>query len=531
MSRPKAATIRRVSQGLFLAAFVSLFALTVWPVGLAAPVAIFLQTDPLVALSALLAAKAWVPAVALLALPVVILALIAGRAYCGWICPLGTIIDVSDRLFFARTRARPATPRRRWKYYVLAAVVASSLFGAQLAYLADPIVLLTRTATLAAFAPVGALVHAAGGISWIAAAYAHLQHRFSFLAAQSLLPPQPAVFRMGWVALAMFVALLGLGALEKRFWCRNLCPLGALLGVVSRVPLIRRRVSDRCTSCMRCVRECSTGAIEADEPKLHRIAECIECQKCAAVCPEQAIGFLPQAALRDAQGRLWAGREATLDLSRRRLLAAGALGLGWAAMAHSLPQARSTVIGNPATSPYLLRPPGSLPEPEFLDRCVRCQQCVKACPTNGLQPALAEAGLDGLWTPVLVPRIGACSEHCNLCGEVCPTGAIQPIRVQDKPAIFIGQANIDRSSCIVWNAGKDCMVCHEVCPYTAIDWVVGDGKKGPVVNDHRCTGCGECEKNCPVQPLAAIRVFSLGDRRHWGRERQRQWRYGGRDFL
>ncbi|HUT74433.1 MAG TPA: 4Fe-4S dicluster domain-containing protein [Armatimonadota bacterium] len=520
MSRPRAATVRRVSQGLFIAAFLSLFALTVWPSGLVAPVAIFLQTDPLVVLTALLAARAWVAAVALLALPVIVLTLLAGRAYCGWICPLGTCIDVSDRLFFARARRRPAAPRRRWKYYALAAVVASSLFGAQAAYLLDPMVLLTRTATLALFAPMAALIGAIGRIGGIADAYSSLLRRLDLPAALGLLPPQPAVFREGWLALMIFVGVLALGAVEKRFWCRNLCPLGALLGVISRAPLIRRRVNDRCTSCMRCVLECPTGAIDDEDPKRHRIGDCIQCYKCTVVCPEQAIRFRPQARR--------AGSEARLDLSRRRLLAFGAMGLGWAAMAQTVPQSRSTVIGNPSADAHLIRPPGSLPEPEFLDRCVRCQQCVKACPTNGLQPALAEAGFDGWWTPVLVPRIGPCSQHCNLCGAVCATHAIQPFRVQDKEAIFIGQAIIDRSSCIVWAADKTCLVCDEVCPYDAIDWKIVEGEKRPVVNEHVCTGCGECEKNCPVQPLAAIRVFSLGDRRHWGRPRQRQWRYGRR---
>ncbi|UCH36310.1 MAG: 4Fe-4S binding protein [Armatimonadota bacterium] len=518
MSRPRAASVRRLSQGLFLAAFLSLFVLTVWPIGLAAPVAIFLETDPLVVLSALLAEKVVAVPLILLALPVLVLTLLVGRAYCAWICPLGTTIDISDRLLFTKTKARPATDRRRWKYYVLAAVIVSAIFGAQLAYFADPIVLLTRTLTLAAFGPVSALAQSLAGIGWIQDAYSALQGRVDFLARQGLLPPQQAVFRMGWVVLAMFIGLLALGAIEQRFWCRNLCPLGALLGVVSRLPLLRRRVSDECTACMRCVTECSTGAIDGDDPKSSRIADCIQCYKCSAVCPERAVRFLPQASR--------AGREARLDVSRRRLLGFGALGLGWAAMAHTTPGSRATVIGNPSASAQLIRPPGSVAEPEFLDRCVRCQQCVKACPTNGLQPALAEAGLDGLWTPVLVSRIGPCSEKCNLCGHVCPTDAIEPIRVEDKPAIFIGQAIIDRSSCIVWAGDETCLVCDEVCPYDAVDWKIVEGKKRPIVNDHTCTGCGECEKNCPVQPLAAIRVFSLGDRRHWSRELQRQWRYG-----
>jgi MauM/NapG family ferredoxin protein len=495
-----------------------LFALTVWPIGLTAPVEIFLHTDSLAVLSAQLASKILVLDLALLGLPVIILALLAGRIYCGWICPLGTTIDISDRLFFAKTRSRGNAERRRWKYYLLTAVIVSALFGAQLAYLVDPIVVLTRTLTLAAFGPVHSAVRALAGVGWLDDAYAALHSRLPVLADQTLFPAQQAVFRTGGVVLAIFVGTLALGAVEKRFWCRNLCPLGALLGVIARVPVLRRRVSDRCTSCRRCARDCATGAIDRDDPRQHRIAECIQCYKCAAVCPERAVRFAPQASR--------AGREARLDLSRRRLLALGAAGLGWAAIARTTTAARATVIGNSTASPQLIRPPGAVPEPEFLDRCVRCQQCVKACPTNGLQPALSEAGLDGLWTPVLVPRIGPCSEKCNLCGQVCPTQAIAPFRAEDKPAIFIGEAIIDRSSCIVWAQEKTCLVCDEVCPYKAIEWKIVEGIKRPLVNQHKCTGCGECEKNCPVQPLAAIRVFSLGDRRHWGRKRQHQWRYG-----
>jgi MauM/NapG family ferredoxin protein len=517
MSKPRAATVRRISQGLFLAAFVVLFALAVWPLGVAAPVDIFLQSDPLIALSAVLASKTWFLEAAS-ALVVVVLALLAGRIYCGWICPMGTTIDVSDRLFFPRKRSGPATDRRRWKYYALAAVVVSALFGAQLAYWIDPIALLTRTLTLAVFAPVSALAHALAGVGWVQTAYGALQDRVDFFARQTFFPSQQVVFRMGALVLAIFVGILALGAVEKRFWCRNLCPLGALLGLIARIPLLRRRVTDACTACQRCVRGCPTGAIGAENPKAHRIPECIQCYKCVAVCPEKAVAFLP----RPHRARA----EAKLDLSRRRVLAFGALGIGWAAMAHTTTAAKPTVIGNPSASPHLIRPPGSLPEPQFLDRCVRCQECVKSCPTNGLQPALWEAGLDGFWTPVLVPRIGPCSEKCNLCTQVCPTDAIEPIRAEDKPAIFIGEAIIDRSACIVWAKSKSCLVCDEVCPYDAIEWKMVEGEKRPIVNEHSCTGCGECEKNCPVQPLAAIRVFSLGDRRHWGRQRQYEWRYG-----
>jgi formate hydrogenlyase subunit 6/NADH:ubiquinone oxidoreductase subunit I len=81
-------------------------------------------------------------------------------------------------------------------------------------------------------------------------------------------------------------------------------------------------------------------------------------------------------------------------------------------------------------SEKLIRPPGALPEPQFLAKCVKCGECMKVCPTNGLQPTLSEAGTEGIWTPVLVPRVGYCEYYCSLCTQVCPTGAIEELTVE-----------------------------------------------------------------------------------------------------
>lgn len=218
------------------------------------------------------------------------------------------------------------------------------------------------------------------------------------------------------------------------------------------------------------------------------------------------------------------GREGRLDLSRRRLMQAAALGLGWAAVAKTSPGAKQAVTGVQTSSDALLRPPGALPEAAFLDRCVRCGACMKVCPTNALHPALSEAGFEGFWTPVLVPRIGGCAEGCAACPQACPTGALEPFTLEEKKALFIGSARIDRSACIVWNADKQCLVCDEHCPYRAIRWEPTDGSRKPFVIEEKCVGCGLCEQHCPVHPVAAIRVYSQGDRRDWSRARQRAYR-------
>ncbi len=135
------------------------------------------------------------------------------------------------------------------------------------------------------------------------------------------------------------------------------------------------------------------------------------------------------------------------------------------------------------------------------------RECLKVCPNNALQSTFLEAGLAGLYTPRLVPRIGYCEEFCNFCGRVCPTEAIQPITLEEKRLIQMGVAHIDKTRCIAWDTDKICLVCNEQCSYHAI---VGDDKKRPIVKEEKCTGCGICENKCPVDGEAAIIVHSSG---------------------
>jgi MauM/NapG family ferredoxin protein len=167
--------------------------------------------------------------------------------------------------------------------------------------------------------------------------------------------------------------------------------------------------------------------------------------------------------------------------------------------------------------PHLLRPPGAR-ENDLLDKCVRCNLCSRACPTSGLQPSISEAGLEGFWTPILVPRLGYCDYACNACGQVCPVQAIPPLSLDEKRQRVIGHAYIDQNRCIAWADHRDCIVCEEMCPLPdkAIKL-----EKAPVVNTagdsvmvqlphvdrDKCIGCGICEYKCPLDGDAAIRVY------------------------
>jgi len=159
-----------------------------------------------------------------------------------------------------------------------------------------------------------------------------------------------------------------------------------------------------------------------------------------------------------------------------------------------------------------LRPPASLREGDFIDRCIRCGNCMKVCITNGLQPAMLEAGAEGLWTPVLVPEIGYCEYRCTLCGNTCPTGAIVPVTLEEKAKVRLGVAEIDHSICLPWAENSQCIVCQEHCPIPEkaikVEAVVINGREllRPSIDEGLCVGCGICQNKCPVRPRRAVRV-------------------------
>ena len=168
--------------------------------------------------------------------------------------------------------------------------------------------------------------------------------------------------------------------------------------------------------------------------------------------------------------------------------------------------------------PRLIRPPGAQ-GPTFAAQCIRCGLCVKACPTSGLQPSLAEAGLAGLWTPVLAPRLGHCEYSCNACGQACPVAAIPPLALEAKRQTVIGHATIDRDRCLPWADNRNCLVCEEMCPLpekailleeVTLQTVQGETVtvKHPHVLRDRCIGCGICENRCPLNGESAIRVYA-----------------------
>jgi len=247
----------------------------------------------------------------------------------------------------------------------------------------------------------------------------------------------------------------------------------------------RRCINWNCAECTLCAQICPMGAIDPQDFSSHP-SECTVCMDCVAVCPGGASHF----------GGGWAPSPvAEFDPSRRQLLISAAV----AAAGFGLAKAG---VGQ-RQDQFLLRPPGVY-GPDFLAKCVRCGQCIQACPDSALQMTLFEAGWEAAFTPRLVPRKGYCSYNCNACGQICPSHAIPPLPLDVKRLTVIGNAWVNRDACI------RCMLCVPACPAKAIEKVmVGDTEYPQVAKEH-CIGCGTCEFTCPVPGEAAIRVYALG---------------------
>ncbi len=458
-----------------------------------------MRLDPLAVLAHALAARALLTASAP-ALLTLALTLLFGRAWCGWLCPLGTLLDLVPS---PRPAARRALPEawRRAKHFLWLTILVAALLGNLTLLVLDPLTLVIRTFGAALWPALERAVTAVEVAAYTLPPLRPAVEAIDRLLRPAVFPVEASLYQAPALFALVLAAVLALNGLAPRFWCRYLCPLGGLLGLVSKVGLVRREVTEACTRCGTCARVCPTGTVRPDRDYASDPAECTMCLECREACPYGAIRF----PARPAPAPLEA-----YDPNRRTVLAAlGVAALGVALFRSDRFSRRSSLI----------RPPGAR-ENDLTARCVRCGLCIRACPTGAIQPALLEGGMESLWTPVLLPRLGYCDYSCNACGQVCPVEAIPPLALEEKRRAVLGRAYIDRNRCIPWADHRPCIVCEEMCPVPekAIvleEATVTDAAGQPVplqrprVVEERCIGCGICEYKCPVSGEAAIRVFAV----------------------
>ncbi len=516
--------LRRLVQGICLLLFLHLLLGTrTRPEGAPGSFSrIFFNLDPLALLSTWLAAHA-VPAVMWLAVLTLLVTLLFGRIFCGWVCPLGTIHAMASALRSAPKKILMHTGEwtawQRSKYYLLTALAVMALFGVHWVGVFDPISLLVRSTTTALLPATQFTVEEGANAIYRSDPHVGPLHLTSFtepvyrfLRDQVFVSSRQA-FNGGTVIFLLFLGIVALNLFRKRFWCRYVCPLGALLGTLALRPAFRLVTdTEACGGCNLCTVNCQGGALP-NKPNEHLPSECFVCWNCIPQCNKKAISFEWVKPVKSKP-------VGNLNLSKRAFLASGLAGLGGVLASRISPESQQRVF-----NPALIRPPGALAEREFLAKCLQCGLCMKACPTGGLQPTAFEAGWEGLWTPMLVPMVGYCEFNCNLCGQVCPTGAIQPLPLEEKKKIHIGLATVDTTRCLPYAYDRNCIVCEEHCPVPtkAIYFVqkeipLREGGtlvvKQPKVDPNLCTGCGICENKCVFEDRPAIRVTSAGETRH-----------------
>lgn len=484
-----ASPLRRIVQTAFFAVFLALFFYAAWPHGTGPAgqiraarewidIETFLALDPLVSISAAIAARELVWSLAFAAVLLAI-SLVLPRFFCGYACPMGTLIDLFDWAVSNRVhRFRLARPSwwRHLRYYILAAVLVAAACGVTLSGYVAAIPTVTR------------------GFQFVASPL-----QIGLVLGWDRLSPLGAAQAASILLLAV-VLLLGL--LRPRFWCRYVCPSGAVFSILNLLRLTERKVQSHCIQCGKCAKACSFDAINDDFQTIG--ANCAFCQTCAGICPVGAIdfGFRTPGWSSPPASRPLALRvlSPAADMSRRGFVAAAA----FAALGGGLAAAGLRTTRTGPLSP-VLRPPGSVAEDLFTRLCVRCGQCLRVCPTGILQPSGLANGLDGLWTPFANADLAACDPACNNCGHVCPTGAIAALSMETKKQTRMGLAEVDQEICLACRQRADCqtlngtsLICFDACEAAGYSAIILQGEPDPIpsVNPDPCVGCGACQAAC-----------------------------------
>ena len=455
----------------------------------------------------LMAKIQFIPAV--LALNVAVIAvlvvatLVFGRVYCSVICPLGIMQDIIA-WFGKRGKKLPYSysPAKSWlRYAFLAVFVIACVAGiGSLAALLDPYASFGRIAN-SLLQPV---------YQWCNNLFAYFAERadsYAFYSVDVWLKSLPTMV----IAAVVFVIVFILAWRNGRTYCNTVCPVGTLLGFLSRFSLLKMTIDgDKCVSCGLCAKKCKAACIDSKNHKID-YSRCVDCFDCIGECTHDAISY------RIAK-RPVAKKEAAVDDSRRTFVSTAAI----VAATGLIEAQEKKVDGGLAViedkkipeRATRLTPPGSFGIKHFLQHCTACQLCVSVCPNQVLRPS---GGLLTLMQPEMSYERGYCRPECVKCSEVCPAGAIRPITKEEKTAIQIGHAVWVKANCIVETDGVECGNCARHCPSGAIQMVPRDADnpeslKIPVVNTERCIGCGACENLCPARPFSAIYVE--GHERH-----------------
>jgi ferredoxin len=424
---------------------------------------------------------------------VLVLTFLTGRTYCSVICPLGIYQDVISRIG-GRIRkknrrfgyGRPFTIIR---YGLLGITLVITLTGGiYLVSLLDPYSIYGRISTYF-FKPLVLVLNNQ---------LAGLLGNYDIYTIYSV--DIKTITVLAYVIPSFFLFLVTLLSFRKgRLYCNTVCPVGTVLGLVSKVSLLRIKIEESdCSRCGRCAIACKSSCIDFMNKSVD-LSRCVACFNCLTTCPDKAITYgLPKLS----------GSNKTVDKGKREFIGGSLLmlfGLGGTARAKDVPvPTKASTVKEKRSSPVCL--PGATSIGNFSDRCTACSLCVSACPKNVIQPSVLEYGLKGIMQPRMDFHKGFCNFECIICTEICPTGALMPLELEAKKLTQLGKAIFIRENCIVHTEKTDCGACSEHCPTKAVKMIPYESNNLviPEVTEDICIGCGACEYACPTTPYKAI---------------------------
>ena len=448
---------------------------------------------------------------ALLALNIGIVALLAlltfffGRIYCSVICPLGVMQDIFAWFGKKAKKNRYSySPEKKWLRYIMLVLFIISLLvgGGILAKLIAPYSAYGRIAN-----------------NLLASLWQWGNNGLAYLAerAESYAFYETEVWIKSGLTFGIAIAtLIIIGILSwrgGRTWCNTICPIGTILGFVSRFSWFKPVIdTNKCNGCGLCARNCKAACINSKEHSID-YSRCVACMDCIESCKKGAIKYV-----RRPKKAASTEESPSIDTSRRAFLTTSAI----VATTTAIKAQEKKVDGGlaiiedkvaPERQTHLV-PPGALSARNFAQHCTACQLCVSACPNGVLSPSTV---LTRLMQPEMSYERGYCRPECTKCSDVCPTGAIRPITRENKSSTQIGHAVWIKKNCIPLTNGDSCGNCARHCPTGAIQMVPSEegnrrSPRIPAINVERCIGCGACENLCPARPFSAIYVE--GHERH-----------------
>ena len=468
------------------------------------------------------------------------LTLLFGRIYCSVICPLGVMQDAIAWLRRKKNKYCYSPAKNTLRYGVLAA--SGLALALNLGWL---------VALVAPYSTYGRIVGSvvAPLYKWGNNLLAQLAEHYGSYAFYEVDVWLKSGLTLG-IVVVVWAVIAVLAWRGGRTWCNTICPVGTLLGLLSRNAWLKPVIDkEKCISCRKCERNCKAAAIDVKVGQEIDYSRCVVCGNCLELCDKDALHYThvdlkPLAPSKEKVEKVVKAEKTekneAVDQGRRAALASAALLMGVGMLRAQEKEEGTEEITDDKTTDggfaeiidkkapkreKRITPPGSLSARNLQSHCTACQLCVDSCPNDVLRPSKK---LDRLMQPEVSYERGYCRPECNRCSQVCPTGAILPVTIEQRTAIQVGHAVWNRETCVPVKDGRPCGLCSRKCPAGAIQmvplqsgvhqdgwrWVDADGKEIPrekllmipVVNEEKCIGCGACENLCPSRPYSAIYV-------------------------